>query len=69
MSIKTATQHIHTQLTRDQLMHKALERKEGVLATNKAFSATTGKRTGRSPRDKFLVEDEKTKKDGRLGNN
>lgn len=37
------------------LIEHALARKEGVLAANGAFAATTGAHTGRSPKDKFIV--------------
>lgn len=37
------------------LVEHALARKEGVLAANGAFAATTGAHTGRSPKDKFIV--------------
>src|SRR5713226_8130308 len=37
------------------LVEHALARKEGILAANGAFAATTGSHTGRSPKDKFIV--------------
>jgi phosphoenolpyruvate carboxykinase (ATP) len=37
------------------LTERALERKEGVIASNGVFAATTGVHTGRSPKDKFIV--------------
>lgn len=46
--------------TTEQLVAYALERKEGVVAANGAFAANTGKRSGRSPRDRFIVKDETT---------
>lgn len=42
------------------LIEHALARKEGVLASNGAFSATTGTHTGRSPKDKFIVSNQET---------
>lgn len=44
-------------LTTEQLVTKALERQEGQLSSNNAFSTATGKRTGRSPKDRFIVKD------------
>jgi phosphoenolpyruvate carboxykinase (ATP) len=40
------------------LIEHALARKEGELAANGAFAATTGSHTGRSPKDKFIVSNE-----------
>ncbi|MCW5588234.1 MAG: phosphoenolpyruvate carboxykinase [Legionellales bacterium] len=48
---------IHVDLNRDELCEFALQRQEGVLAANGAFTAYTGKRTGRSPKDRFIVND------------
>src|SRR3990167_7445494 len=52
--------HTMTNLTTEQLINKALDRKEGILSANGALSVTTGKRTGRSPKDRFIVDDEAT---------
>ncbi|HEY1159121.1 MAG TPA: phosphoenolpyruvate carboxykinase (ATP) [Terracidiphilus sp.] len=49
--------HVHRNLPVTQLVESALLRGEGRLAANGAFVATTGARTGRSPRDKFTVDD------------
>lgn len=47
-------------LSVDQLIEHALRNKEGELASNGAFNALTGKRTGRSPKDRFIVKDNLT---------
>ena len=47
-------------LSREELVQEVLENKEGVLAANGALRAVTGKHTGRSPKDKFFVDDENT---------
>ncbi|CAM3272169.1 phosphoenolpyruvate carboxykinase (ATP) [Sporolactobacillus spathodeae] len=43
-----------------ELIQKALEKNEGVLTDKGALAVTTGKYTGRSPRDKFFVKDKLT---------
>ncbi len=42
-------------LTPAALIQQAVQRREGTLVTGGAFNATTGKHTGRSPKDKFFV--------------
>ncbi|GMB09870.1 phosphoenolpyruvate carboxykinase (ATP) [Thermolongibacillus altinsuensis] len=44
-----------------RLVEKVLERKEGILTSSGAVCATTGKYTGRSPKDKYIVEEASTK--------
>ena len=44
-------------LTVQELMQAALAANEGVMADNGAFAVTTGKRTGRSPKDRYIVQD------------
>ncbi|OZI10539.1 phosphoenolpyruvate carboxykinase (ATP) [Bacillaceae bacterium SAS-127] len=43
------------------LVEKVLTRKEGVLTASGAVRAETGKYTGRSPKDKFIVEEASVK--------
>src|ERR1700685_3320855 len=53
--------HAHRNLSTPQLVETAIARGEGRLASSGALVAMTGARTGRSPRDKFTVEDEETR--------
>jgi phosphoenolpyruvate carboxykinase (ATP) len=48
---------VHQNLPAAHLVESALLRGEARLAATGALVATTGARTGRSPRDKFLVDD------------
>jgi phosphoenolpyruvate carboxykinase (ATP) len=48
---------IYYQLTPAQLVEQALKRNEGVLADSGALAIDTGKFTGRSPKDRFIVDD------------
>lgn len=53
--------NIHVQLSVPQLVEKVLHRQEGSLTSTGAVCATTGKYTGRSPKDKYIVEEASTK--------
>jgi phosphoenolpyruvate carboxykinase (ATP) len=53
--------HVHRNLSTPQLVEAAIARGEGRLASNGALVALTGARTGRSPKDKFIVEDDETR--------
>ncbi|MCT8137240.1 phosphoenolpyruvate carboxykinase (ATP) [Anaerobacillus sp. CMMVII] len=48
-------------LSVSQLVERSLDRKEGILTSTGALRATTGKYTGRSPKDKYIVEETSVK--------
>jgi len=48
---------VHANLSVAELVETSLKRGEGHLAANGALVAVTGARTGRSPKDKFTVDD------------
>lgn len=54
--LKTTTAYFN--LNVPELVEMALNRKEAVLAPNGALRTTTGKYTGRSPKDRFIVDEE-----------
>ncbi|THE14834.1 phosphoenolpyruvate carboxykinase (ATP) [Bacillus timonensis] len=51
----------HHNLSVPILVEKVLTRQEGILTSTGAVCATTGKYTGRSPEDKYIVEEASTK--------
>jgi phosphoenolpyruvate carboxykinase (ATP) len=56
-SVKT----VHWNLSAPQLIEQACRREEGQLTADGAFIALTGDHTGRSPNDRFVVEEDSTK--------
>jgi phosphoenolpyruvate carboxykinase (ATP) len=58
---------IHYQLDSDELIHLSLEKGMGRLTDSGALAIDTGKFTGRSPKDRFIVKDELTENRGWWG--
>ncbi|OUM88050.1 MAG: phosphoenolpyruvate carboxykinase (ATP) [Bacillus thermozeamaize] len=54
-SFRTAKVHVNLPVSR--LVEEAIRRREGILTAQGAFRATTGQYTGRSPKDKFIVDE------------
>ena len=52
---------VHENLPPARLVEAAVRRREGMLAGSGALVVKTGKRTGRSAKDKFVVEDDLTR--------
>ena len=48
------------ELGTEELINAAIENNEGVIASNGALSLETGLRTGRSPNDRFIVDEDST---------
>jgi phosphoenolpyruvate carboxykinase (ATP) len=56
-----ASKNAQVQLSVPQLVEKVLSRDEGELTASGAVKAVTGKYTGRSPKDKYIVEEASVK--------
>ena len=52
---------IYYNLLEPALVEQALVRKEGTLGQGGALMVSTGSHTGRSPKDKYLVRDDRTR--------
>jgi hypothetical protein len=48
---------VYWNLSVEALYEAAVANQDGMIAAGGAFACTTGQHTGRSPRDKFVVED------------
>lgn len=53
-----AGNNVHTQLSVAELVEQATSRGEGMLTSTGALRAETGKYTGRSPEDKYMVDED-----------
>ncbi|MDD2432394.1 MAG: phosphoenolpyruvate carboxykinase (ATP) [Clostridia bacterium] len=54
------TTQVNFNLSLPGLLERAIKREEGILTDKGSLRVTTGKYTGRSPNDKFFVQDEVT---------
>ena len=52
---------VYRNLTTNEMVHIAIEKDEGTINSTGSLSVNTGKYTGRSPDDRFIIYDEKTK--------
>ena len=53
-------QNLYRNLPTSQLIELAIQNREGRLSNNGALVVETGKRTGRSPKDRFIVQEPST---------
>ena len=56
LGIENAAGNVHFNLAPAKLVEEALRKDEGILTDTGALAVTTGKYTGRSPKDKYIVD-------------
>ncbi|MFG6668582.1 phosphoenolpyruvate carboxykinase [Halomonas sp. HNIBRBA4712] len=61
MTMTQATPSIHVNLSSAELIERAVARGEGRLSADGALVVNTGERTGRSPKDRFIVDEPGTR--------
>lgn len=61
MTTTQAASHAHVNLNTAELIERAVARGEGRLSANGALVVSTGERTGRSPKDRFIVDEASTR--------
>ncbi len=54
---------VYSNLSKENLIEHALNNAEGRLSSNEALVIVTGARTGRSPKDRFIVQEDTTQQD------
>ena len=54
------TQKIHRNLSVEKLIEHSTQKNEGVLTSSGSLSVKTGKYTGRSPQDRYIIYDDET---------
>ena len=59
-TVSHARKNVYADLSSAELAEQALLRQEGQFAANGAIVVETGKRTGRSPKDRFIVDEPST---------
>lgn len=64
----SVSHNVLVDLTSAELVERAISAGEGQLAANGAFVAKTGARTGRSPKDRFIVKEASTESEIEWGN-
>ncbi|MGS2744239.1 phosphoenolpyruvate carboxykinase [Halomonas sp. LS-001] len=61
MTTTQAAPQVHVNLTSAELIERAVARGEGRLSANGSLVVSTGERTGRSPKDRFIVDEPSTR--------